>query len=72
MKDEPETLAEALPAQIERVQNEVMPAYIAIGNPGMIALCMMRESIRAAHRAMMKSDPVAMIRAYEYLRGFHV
>lgn len=65
-----DTLGEALPKEIARVRDQVMPAYIAIGPPGAFALAMMRQSMDAASKAMIEGDTVAMIRAYEELRGF--
>lgn len=64
-----ESLAEALPREIARVQ-ELMPAYVEIGSAGIFALTMMRHSIAVAHKAMMEGDVVGMIRAYDDLKGF--
>lgn len=66
------TLAEALPREMVRVRDEVMPAYIAIGAPGALALYMMRMELDIAAAAMMNGDVVTMLRAYESLKGFHV
>jgi hypothetical protein len=65
-----ETLGEALPREMARVRDEVMPAYLEIGAVGMFALAMMRAALDAAARAMAEGDVVAMIRALEDLRGF--
>ena len=63
-------LAEALPAEIDRVQNEVMPAYRDIGIAGVPALSMMRASVQAAIRASAAGDVIAMIAAYKDLKGY--
>lgn len=70
-QDQSNTLAEALPREMARVRDEVMPAYIAIGAPGAFALHMMRMELDIAAAAMMNGDVVTMLRAYESLKGFH-
>jgi hypothetical protein len=53
-----------------RVRDEVMPAYVAIGVPGTIAAAMMRADLRTAQRSIDEGDTVAMLRAYEALKGY--
>lgn len=65
-----QSLAEALPAEMARVRDQVMPAYLKTGRAGVPALMMMRASLDAAAKAMAEGDLVAMIRAYEDLKGF--
>ena len=65
-----DTLGDALPREITRVRDEVMPAYLAIGAPGALALGMMRVSLDAASKAMIEGDVVAMLRAHEDLKGY--
>jgi len=67
-----DTLGDALPREMARVRDEVMPAYIAIGPPGTFALAMMRADLDLAAKAMVSGDTVTMIRVYESLKGFHV
>lgn len=43
-KEEPTTLGDALPREMARVRDEVMPAYIAIGPAGGLALALMRAA----------------------------
>jgi len=62
------TLAEALPKEIERVQ-ELIPLYQSVPM-GFIAAGFMKESIRRAHAAMMAGDVVAMLRTLEDLKGY--
>ena len=65
-----ETLGEALPKEITRVRDEVLPLYDAIGSPGIFAATMMRQSLDAASKAMIEGDLPAMIRCYEDLKGY--
>ena len=67
---DPVSLGEALPKEIARVRDQVMPAYLEIGAPGLFALTMMRRDLDAASKAMMESDVVAMLRCYEALKGY--
>lgn len=69
---ETNTLGDALPKEIARVRDKVMPAYIEIGPPGQFALALMRASLDAASKAMIEGDCVAMIAAYEDLKGYQV
>lgn len=62
------TLADALPAEIQRVQ-ELLPLYDAIP-AGSWAATMMRTAIQQAHAAMVRGDVVEMIRWYEDLKGY--
>ena len=65
-----ETLGDALPKEMARVRDTIMPMYIEIGPPGTFALRMMRASLDAAAKAMAEGDCVAMIAALEDLRGY--
>ena len=64
-------LGEALPAEMARVRDKVMPAYMEIGLEGTFALTMMRKALDDATKALVEGDLVAMIRAYEELKEFH-
>jgi hypothetical protein len=70
MSDKVTTLGEALPVEMARVRDEVMPAYMAIGSAGAIGLSLMRASLDRAARAMAEGDVVAMLAALEDLRGY--
>jgi len=65
------TLGDALPKEIDRVRNEVMPAYKEIGPPGNFALMLMEQSLDAATKAMTEGDVIKMIHAYNDLKGYH-
>lgn len=65
------TLGDALPLEMARVRDEVMPAYQAIGGVGIFALTLMRAELDRAAKALAEQDVVQMIRSLESLRGFH-
>jgi hypothetical protein len=65
------TLGDALPREMARVRDEVLPEYDAIP-AGIFAATMMRQSLDAAARAMVEGDTVAMIQCYEDLKGYHL
>ncbi len=62
------TLADALPAEMARVR-EVLGHYREIGPAGAVGAAFIEQDLRAADRAVMSGDVVAMIRALEVLRG---
>jgi Ca2+-binding EF-hand superfamily protein len=61
-------LAEALPEEQQRVR-ELLPIYDAIPT-GVFAATMMRESLSRAEQAAASGDVVAMLAAYEDLKGY--
>ncbi len=65
------TLGEALPAEMARVRDEVLPFYTPEVN-GQIAAAMMRADLDAAAKAMADGDPVAMLAAYQSLCGWQL
>ncbi len=67
-----DTLGDALPREMARVRDEVMPPYIEIGPPGQFALAMMRADLDRAAKAMAEGDVVEMLRVYQELKGYHV
>lgn len=64
------TLGDALPREMTRVRDQVMPAYQAIGPSGAWALSNMRRDLDDAQRALAEGDVVAMLRVYESLKGY--
>lgn len=68
----PESLGTALPLEMARVRDEVLAEYIALGPSGAIAASLMRQSLDDAAEAMAAGDVVAMIRAYEDLKGWQL
>lgn len=70
MTSAPTTLGDALPAEMARVRDEVMPAYIEIGPAGAFALASMRRDLDEAARALAEGDVLACLRAYDALKGY--
>ncbi|KGO32741.1 hypothetical protein JT06_18650 [Desulfobulbus sp. Tol-SR] len=66
-----ESLAEALPKEQARIR-EIIVMYRdpALNGAGNLAAMMMEQSLAAADKAVMSGDVVAMIRAYEDLKGY--
>ena len=67
--DEHNSLGTALPAEMARVRDEVMPSYVEIGPAGTFALTWMRKALDDATKALAEGDVVAMLDAYERLKG---
>lgn len=67
---ESETLGEALPREMARVRDELMPLYNSIGPAGMFGVAMMRQALDSAAGAMADGDLVRMIAAYQALKEF--
>lgn len=65
-----ETLGTALPAEMARVRDTVMPVYLEIGAAGGPALAMMRRDLDIAARAMAEGDTIGMMCAYQELKGW--
>lgn len=65
------SLGEALPREMARVRDHVMPAYVECGSAGSFALALMRQALDDAAMALAEGDVVAMLRAYESLKGFN-
>lgn len=63
------TLGDALPAEMARVRDKVIPRYLEIGPAGSFAVTWMRRALDDAARAMAEGDGVGMMRAYEELKG---
>lgn len=61
------TLAEALPEECARVR-EVLAIYKSIGPAGMFGAAMIEQDLRAADRAMVSGDVVAMLAALKTLQ----
>jgi hypothetical protein len=66
------TLGDQLPKEMARVRDDIMPAYIEIGQAGKFALAMMRVDLDAATKAIMEGDVVEMLRCYQKLKGYKV
>lgn len=66
------TLGEALPREMARVRDEVLPQFIALrGMPNVIVepqIMMMRADLDAAAKALAEGDVVEMLRVYQSLK----
>mgnify|MGYP001618523360 FL=1 len=75
MIDEARTLGDALPAEMARVRDEVLPSYLSLrGMPGVnaeFAIRGMQADLDAAAKAMAEGDTVAMLRVYQSLKEWH-
>lgn len=69
---EQETLGDALPKEMARVRDVVIPPYVDIGPAGAFALALMRRDLDDAAKAMMEGDVVEMIRCLRELQGWHL
>ena len=68
MSEQTETLADALPKEMARVR-DVLGHYREIGPTGMFGAAMIEQDLRAADRAVMSGDVVAMLRSLKTLQG---
>lgn len=64
-----DTLGEALPREMARVRDHVLPFYTPEVN-GQFAAAMMRGDIDAAAKAIAEGDTIEMLRVYESLKGW--
>ena len=63
-----DSLGEALPREMARIRDVVIPAYAECGVGGTFALAMMRHDLDLAAKAMIEGDIVAMVRIYQKLK----
>jgi len=70
VNDKIDTLGDALPREIARVRDEVLPEYESCGPPGIFAATLMRMALDRASKAMIEGDIVEMVRVYDELKGF--
>jgi hypothetical protein len=61
------TLADGLQSELAR-NRDLLIDYASIGPAGLFAQTMIELNIKAAERAILESDLVAMIRAYRVLK----
>ena len=62
------SLAEALPREMERVRDHVLPHYVELGPVGMFGAIMIRSDLDAAAKALAEGDVIEMIRLYQTLK----
>jgi hypothetical protein len=70
MSEETESLGTALPKEIARVRDVLIPEYQSIGPAGNFAIMMMRAELDRASTAMISGDVVGMIKSYKALKEF--
>lgn len=63
------TLGTELPKEMARVRDEVIPAYEAIGAPGIFAITWMKKALDDAAIALAEGDTAAMLAAYDRLKS---
>lgn len=66
----PASVGEALPDEIARVTKLIALYATLEGGAGRFAIAMMQRAIKSAGDAMVSGDVVAMVRAYDDLKGF--
>lgn len=66
------TLVDEVVAEMRRVRDHVMPAYLSIGAPGIIALTLMRGDLDRAAYALAEQDAVKCFQALGALKGYAV
>lgn len=64
------TLAEALPAEMARVRDELIPLYQTIGPNGRFAIVLMKNDLKRAQEAIDAGDTVEMIRCLAALQEY--
>lgn len=62
-------LGTALPAEMARVRDELLPIYDSIPM-GFLAAGMMRRDLDRATKALAEGDVIEMLRVYEDLKGY--
>jgi hypothetical protein len=72
MGNEVDTLGDALPREMARVRDELMPAYREIGPGGFFALTLMKRALDGATQALAEGDVVAMLHWYKELKDFEL
>lgn len=63
------TLREAIPLEMARVRDELLPLYDAIP-AGIFAATLMRLTLDRATRALADGDAVEMVRCFQELKEF--
>ena len=74
MTAETVTLGDALPREMARVRDEVLPQFLGLrGMPNVVVepqIAMIRAELDSAARALAEGDVIAMLRCYESLKGY--
>jgi hypothetical protein len=67
-RDQATTLADALPLEMARVRDELLPEYRKLGPAGAFGQVMLCASLDEAAKALVSGDVVRMLRAYQVLK----
>lgn len=70
-----ESVGEALPREMKRVREKVIPAYqecLKHAPMTQITINLMNASLDAAAKALAEGDVIAIMRAYEDLKGYEL
>ena len=67
-----DSLGEALPREMARIRDVVIPAYVECGVGGSFALSMMRYDLDLAAKALAEGDVVAMLHIYQKLKEWQL
>lgn len=72
VRAEADTLGDALPREVARVRDDVLPAYEdpELKGAGFFAIDCMKRDLEAAEKAIAAGDVVAMLRAYAALKEY--
>ncbi len=68
MSNEVVTLGEALPYEMARVRDKVLPEYVKIGPSGAIACLLIRADLDMAAKALAEGDLVEMMKVHLALK----
>lgn len=64
-----DTLGQALPREMSRVRDEILPLYDGLPNgAGAFGAMMIRATLDRAQRVIMEGDVIAMIAVYKELK----
>lgn len=67
-----DTVGDALPREMARIRDEVIPVYQSIGSAGGFAIAMMKQDLDAAAKALATGDVVEMMRCLAELKGYEL
>lgn len=62
-------LIEGIQEEMNRVRNELLPQYEAIGPAGMFGVAEIKGAIKQGEQAIASGDPIASLQAYERLKS---
>lgn len=65
-----DSLGEALPKEMARVRDDVLPVYESTGPAGAFAVTLMKRDLDEAARTLADGDVIGMLRVYQSLKGY--